>query len=183
MFRGVMVFGLVAATLTSGGAARAQTAGEAVPANLAAPAGNVMVMQVPARGVQIYTCRARVDDPSAFEWAFVAPEAELLNGRGELIGRHYAGPTWEGNDGSRVMGEAREAANAPNPTAIPWLLLQARATEGAGAFSTVTYIQRLDTVGGRAPATGCSATQAGQELRVDYTALYEFYYPGVPAPR
>jgi hypothetical protein len=150
---------------------------DAIPSSLAIPAGHFMAFQLAAPGVQIYVCQARADNPAAFEWAFRAPEADLLNARGELVGRHYAGPTWEGIDGSNVVAAARANADSPDATAIPWLLLQAQSNAGSGLFSTVTYIQRLDTTGGRAPADGCSGTSAGQELRVPYTATYAFAYP------
>src|SRR5947207_2639419 len=78
-----------------------------VPTDLAVPTRHVLFMQSEARGVQIYTCQARTDGSDAFEWAFLAPEAELLNSRGDQIGKHFAGPRWEGNDGSQVVGMAR----------------------------------------------------------------------------
>ena len=158
---------------------RAQGPGEALPANLAVPSGQVLLLEVGARGAQVYGCQPKADDPAAFEWALRGPDAVLLNGRGEQIGQHYAGPTWEGNDGSRIVGAARETANSPDPQAIPWLLLQARSNEGAGVFSAVTYVQRLATSGGRAPTTGCDQAHIGDEQHVDYTATYAFYYPGV----
>lgn len=155
--------------------------GEAtIPSNLAVPSGHVLLLQAQARGVQIYVCQEKSDSPGVFEWVFRAPEAELLNSRGEHIGRHFAGPTWEGNDGSQVVGAARATANGLSPDAIPWLLLEARSNQGTGVFSTVSFIQRLDTMGGRAPAGGCDDAFAGQELRVDYTATYAFYYPSAP---
>jgi hypothetical protein len=113
----------------------------------------------------------------AFEWTFRAPDASLMNLDGEPIGLHYAGPTWEGLDGSRVMAAARANADSPDPSAIPWLLLEAQSNAGTGLFSTVSYIQRLDTSGGRAPADGCGASTVGQEARVPYTAIYTFSYP------
>ncbi|MGH6631491.1 MAG: DUF3455 domain-containing protein, partial [Burkholderiales bacterium] len=39
----------------------------------------------------------------------------------------------------------------PDPTAIPWLLLQTVTTDGSGPFSSVTYIQRVNTKGGLVP--------------------------------
>ncbi len=39
----------------------------------------------------------------------------------------------------------------------------------------VTYVQRLDTTGGLAPATGCDASHVGDTARIDYTATYYFY--------
>jgi hypothetical protein len=147
-----------------------------VPANLAAPAPNVQLLTVHAEGVQLYVCKARADDPQKFEWTFTAPRATLMNAAGEQIGTHYAGPSWEGKDGSKVMGKVVERADAPTPSAIPWLLLEAQAHEGAGAFSTVTYVQRLDTVGGIAPADGCGEATANTERAVEYTATYAFFY-------
>jgi hypothetical protein len=174
---------LLVALLSGGVSVGAQMGGDSIPPNLAAPDGQTMFLESLARGVQIYACQPTPENPSVFAWAFQGPEAELLNHRDERIGRHYGGPTWEGNDGSQVVGEARESANSPDPEAIPWLLLGARANQGSGVFSTVTYIQRLDTVGGRAPATGCDQASAGQVQRVDYTATYAFYYPSAPNGR
>jgi hypothetical protein len=175
--------GLLAITLLGGGSVRAQTSGEQVPPNLVVPGGQPLLLEAVAQGVQVYVCQPTSDNPSVYAWTLRGPEAELSNRRGERIGHHFAGPTWEGNDGSQVVGEVRESANSPDPQAIPWLLLQARANQGTGIFSTVTYVQRLDTVGGRAPAAGCDPAQAGQEQRVDYTATYAFYYPSAPGAR
>lgn len=45
-------------------------------------------------------------------------------------------------------------------------------------MSEVTYIQRLDTQGGLAPATGCDAAHEGATARIGYTATYYFYRAG-----
>lgn len=179
MDRLLMALALVATLLVGSGSASAQT----VPPNLAPPSGQTMFLEVLARGDQIYVCLPTADNASVFAWTLRAPEAELLNRRDERIGRHFGGPTWEGNDGSRVVGAARENANSPDPQAIPWLLLQAVGNEGSGVFSAVTYIQRLDTTGGRAPTSGCDQANAGLEQRVDYTATYAFYYPSADGGR
>jgi Protein of unknown function (DUF3455) len=157
------------------------TTTEHVPANLAPPAGSVLLFELKARGVQIYTCEAKPDDASAFVWTFKAPEADLLNRRGEVVAHHFAGPTWQGFDGSAVVGTALEHADSPDPGAIPWLLLEAKEHTGSGAFSTITYVQRLATVGGVAPTEGCDADHAGNEVRQPYEATYAFYYPSAPA--
>src|SRR5262249_6595349 len=75
-----------------------------VPDRLKPPAGESLVMVAAARGVQIYECREKKDQAGAYEWAFVAPEADLFDAGGRRIGRHYAGPTWESSDGSKVQG-------------------------------------------------------------------------------
>lgn len=145
-----------------------------VPENLKPPEGHVLLKAL-GKGVQVYTCKAPADNPSKFAWTFKAPEAELKNNEGEKIGKHYAGPTWEASDGSKVVGALQQQAASPDPSAIPWLLLKAKSNEGTGAFSNVTYIQRVDTAGGKAPSNGCDQTHANTEVRIDYTAYYYFY--------
>src|SRR6266849_427059 len=120
---------------------------------LRVPAGQTVLLKALGKGVQIYGCKAEPGDPGKFEWSFKAPEADLTNEHGDKIAKHYAGPTWEANDGSKVVGEKK--ADAPRPGAVPWLLLKAKTNEGTGTVAKVTYIQRVDTEGGVAPAAGC----------------------------
>jgi hypothetical protein len=145
------------------------------PSDLTPPASAVLLFELRARGVQIYTCVAKPADPTAFVWTFKAPQAELFNDRGEVVGSHFAGPTWQGQDGSSVVGELVARVDAPSKKAIPWLLLKAKSHAGDGAFSTITHIQRLATKGGVAPSEGCDATHEGEEVRVPYEATYAFY--------
>lgn len=146
----------------------------AVPEALRPPSGESLAMIVPAKGVQIYECRAVRERAGAYEWAFVAPEAELLDISGAKIGRHYAGPTWEAADGSKLAGVVKARADVPQSGAIPWLLLTTTANGGPGRFSKITAIQRVNTVGGIAPSMGCAAGNAGATARVAYTADYYF---------
>ena len=146
-----------------------------VPEALKVPANQVLFLETQAAGVQIYECRASKDDPTRFEWIFKAPEAQLFDDAGKKIGRHYAGPTWESNDGSKVVGEVRAQDKGPDPTAIPWLLLTTKSDGPEGAFSKVTSVQRVSTVGGVAPKAGCSQAAAGTTARVNYTADYYFF--------
>jgi hypothetical protein len=151
-----------------------------LPANLAPPPSSVRLFDLYARGVQIYVCEADPDATGNFVWTFKAPEAELLNANGEVVGRHFAGPTWQGHDGSAVVGKVLERADSPDPTAIPWLLLEAKHHAGNGLFSAITHIQRLDTKGGVAPVEGCDQNHAGAEARQPYEATYALYYPSTP---
>jgi hypothetical protein len=146
-----------------------------VPENLKAPAAEVLSLEAAATGVQIYECNARKDEPARFEWIFKAPEADLFDRAGNKIGKHYAGPTWESNDGSKVVGEVKARDNGPDPSAIPWLLLSAKSTSGTGVFSQTKSIQRVHTVGGAAPKEACSQAQAGKIARMSYKATYDFY--------
>jgi hypothetical protein len=146
-----------------------------VPAALRPPAGQVVYLEALATGVQIYQCMSKPDEASTYEWAFRAPEAALDDRLGRTLGRHYAGPTWESVDGSTVVGETKARDPGPIQSAIPWLLLSAKATTGGGTFGQAKSIQRLQTAGGVAPSEPCSATNAKQIARVPYAANYYFY--------
>ena len=146
-----------------------------VPDKLQPGANQSLAMIVSAKGVQIYECRAGKEPGMPDEWAFVAPEAELFDGRGNRVGQHGAGPHWEATDGSKILGTLKERADAPAADAIPWLLLATKSVGPAGSFSKVTSIQRVNTVGGIAPKTGCSQAAVGTPARINYTADYYFF--------
>ena len=146
-----------------------------VPENLKVPATQTLSVVAQATGVQIYECAASKTNPTRFEWAFKAPEAQLVDNAGKSIGKHYAGPTWESNDGSKAVGEVKARNDGPDANAIPWLLLSAKSAEGNGIFGKTQSVQRVNTVGGKPPADGCSQAQIGKEARVPYRATYNFY--------
>lgn len=131
------------------------------------PEGQRVSAHVYALGVQIYRW-------SGTNWAFVAPEAALYadSGHEREVGVHYAGPTWEAKDGSKVVG-ARLAGCTPYRGAIPWLRLGAASEPQRGRFANLTSIQRVNTIGGTAPAE--AGAFVGDEARVPYTAEYYFY--------
>jgi Protein of unknown function (DUF3455) len=151
-----------AAALSVGAAAVEIVAAEALSPGLA----EQHAFTLAARGVQIYECRAGA-------WTFVAPEAELFDAQGQAAGSHGAGPYWQARDGSRIVGAVKQRTDAPQPGAIPWLLLVANGRGGTGLFGGVSRIQRVNTRGGSAPAAACASI--GQMLRVPYTADYHFY--------
>jgi hypothetical protein len=133
------------------------------------PRGNKLESHVFGVGVQIYTWTGTT-------WSFVSPEALLFADTGghALVGFHFAGPTWESLSGSKVVGSAIQSCT-PNPHAIPWLLVKSVSNEGHGIFARVSYVQRLFTVGGKAPTT--PGNFPGQVARVPYSARYFFYRP------
>src|SRR5215475_2324130 len=133
-----------------------------------------LAMIVPAKGMQIYECRAKKDQAGAYEWAFVAPEADLFDTSGKKIGRHYAGPHWESSDGSKIVGTVKASTDASQADAIPWLLLVTKSVGPQGSFSKITSIQRVNTVGGVASKTGCAQSTVGTTARIPYTADYYF---------
>lgn len=153
------------AVAASGGALRAPDLG--VCDNLDVPAGSKLVFRAYAGGVQIYHWNGTA-------WVFDAPLAVLSADRAgrSTIGTHYAGPTWESVSGSKVVATVLERCT-PDPDAVAWLLLGAVSSEGPGLFHRVTLIQRINTVGGNAPALPGSVV--GEEARVPYTTEYLFY--------
>jgi hypothetical protein len=148
------------------------TAGN-VPPELQPPQGQQLVLKAIGRGSQNYTC-----DQATGKWTFRDPTATLSR-HGRAIGIHYAGPTWELFDGSRVKAAVMVSLPAPNPTKdIPWLLLQSTEHAGSGVLSTVDYIQRLHTRGGVAPDGGTCDPASDQTVGVPYTAVYRFFSDG-----
>jgi FtsP/CotA-like multicopper oxidase with cupredoxin domain len=147
----------------------------AVPSAIQVPAGNKVFLIGHAVGVQIYSCG---NTPSGYRWNFVAPRADLYDDKGKLVTTHFAGPTWQAKDGSRVVGRVVDRVTV-DATAIPWLVLSAASTAGGEEGDRLvgtTYIQRIATTGGLAPAADeCNADAAGVTAEVPYTADYYFW--------
>ena len=165
----VPALALAVLTLAAPGMARADQTPE-LPVGcetLNPEAGNRLSSRVYALGVQIYRW-------SGTNWAFIAPEATLYSDPcyEDPVGTHYAGPTWEANDGSWVKA-TRVDGCTPYRGAIPWLLLKMSSNSGNGVFGRVTFIQRVNTIGGAAPAE--AGAFIGDEARVPYTTEYYFY--------
>jgi len=147
-----------------------------VPDKIKAPAGEEVVLQAHASGSQIYVCQPGTDGKLA--WTLKAPDAELHDQQGAVIGRHYAGPTWKDNDGSEVTGKAVGRVDSPDPDSIPWLLVTITGHSGDGVLSRVTSVQRIQTKGGLPPpASGCNTSKQNVEAKSSYTADYYFYEP------
>ncbi len=147
-----------------------------VPDKIKAPAAEVVVLRAHASGSQIYVCQPGAEDKPG--WTLKAPEAELQDQHGAIIGRHYAGPAWKLNDGSEVAGKVMARVDAPDSDSIPWLLLTAAGHSGNGVLAHVTTIQRVHTKGGQPPPAGdCNASKLNLEVKSSYTADYYFYVP------
>ena len=127
-----------------------------------------------ADGYQVYVSTETA--PGVYQWVFKEPIAILYSDPGfhGVVGTHYVGPTWESNSGSTVVGARLEGVTV-DPDAIAWLKLGAVTSHGPGIFDGTTHIQRINTVGGKAPATGASAANVGVEIFIPYTAEYYFY--------
>jgi len=139
------------------------------------PESQTALMTVAAHGVQVYECKDASE--KAPSWVFIAPEADLFDANGVRIGRHGAGPFWQHEDGSRIVGTVRGKADAPQAGNIPWLLLESKQQGSDGVFSRVTSVQRVNTVGGLAPTTGCSVATVGKRAHIAYRAEYVLHVP------
>jgi len=157
-------------------AARGQTISPPnVPDAIHGRPGEKVVLLAHASGSQIYACRGGAD--GKFAWTLKAPDAELKDENGKVIGSHFAGPTWKLKDGSEVTGKAVAHADSDDPNSIQWLLVDAAVHAGNGLLTKVTTIQRVNTHGGKPPASGCDEPHRDGEARSSYTADYYFYAP------
>ena len=146
----------------------------ALPEAVRAPAGQKVTMTTTGVGEITYECREKKDMAGQHEWAFVGPVATLYGADRKAVGKYYAGPTWEAADGSKVTG--KQVAVAPaSPGNLPLQLVKADPVMGTGAMTGVSYIQRLNTKGGVAPAMACDAAGKGRRQVVAYEADYVFY--------
>jgi hypothetical protein len=146
----------------------------ALPEPVRVPAGQKLMMTSKGVGELTYECRAKKDMAAEFEWAFVGPVASLMNADRKVIGKYYAGPTWEAMDGSKVTGK-QVAISPATPGNIPLQLVKAEPSVGVGAMNGVSYIQRVNTKGGVAPTAMCDASAVSKRMAVPYEADYVFY--------
>ncbi|WP_174627097.1 DUF3455 domain-containing protein [Candidatus Methylobacter favarea] len=147
---------------------------DSIPEQITVPAGNRPVLSAHAQGDQIYQC---VLNEGRYSWKLKAPDTDLFDTEGRLIGRHYEGPTWEYKDGSRVVGRVVDKIDIEPGSAISWLLVEAIAHKRKGIFADVNFINRINTHGGLPPLEGCDSNHPGSEKRVAYVADYIFYAP------
>jgi len=148
-----------------------------VPDAIQVPQGEQPVLFAAATGSQIYTCQAGAD--GKFSWTLKAPDAELKDQEGKIIGSHFAGPTWKLNDGSEVTGKAAAHVDSPDAGSVQWLLLNVVGHAGKGLLTNVTTIQRVRTHGGKPPSEGCDQSHRDAETKSSYTADYYFYAPAM----
>jgi hypothetical protein len=155
--------------------------GVPVPAALRVPAGSPLLLHVYAKGVQVYSWSASASDTGKYAWVLLEAKADLYTTAdlSKKAGRHFFNaahhPVWETVDGASVEGTKLQQADAPDAGAIPWLLLKATPAPGSGPLSPASFIQRVNTKGGKAPAGGADGAHKGHAIEVDYTAEYLFY--------
>jgi hypothetical protein len=154
-----------------------------------------------ATGTQNYVCLPK---GTGFAYVLFTPEATLVDDHGKQIITHYFSPnlapdpneiagtiraTWQTSDTSIVWAKANAAATATHESdpgfveagAVAWLTLTRVGAQdgprGEDTLSNVTFIQRLNTHGGLAPADCTSAADVGKTAFMPYTADYFFYAP------
>jgi Protein of unknown function (DUF3455) len=172
------------------GTLSAQIIPPAVPAGLEVPAGHQAFLVAHAEGTQNYTCLL---SPGGFAWAFFGPQATLFGETGQQVMTHHLGanpdeggalrPTWQHSIDSSAIWAAVVASSADPafvaPGAIPWLLLRTTGHQpgsGGDTLAATTFIHRVNTAGGLAPATGCKAAHdVGRKALVPYTTDYVLY--------
>ncbi|MEV6606692.1 DUF3455 domain-containing protein [Kutzneria sp. NPDC051319] len=132
------------------------------------PAGNSLLASYQGDGVQIYQCAKAA-------WTLLEPAATISD-HGKPVALHFKGPIWVSTvDGSEVGATAVPGASVKHADAVPELLLKASENHGKGQFADVTYVQRLATKGGLAPAGKCTD---GAQASVPYSATYTFWVKG-----
>lgn len=179
-----------------------------VPANIQVPAGNKAFLVGHAVGTQNYVCLPSTSSASGVAYVLFTPEATLFNNKFKEVTTHFfspnpfesntnpavvaAGPiraAWQhSRDTSTVWGQVKPGNSSADPAfvkqgAIAWLLVTKVGVQdgptGGNTLTKTTFIQRLNTSGGLAPATGCiSSMDVGNQAFVPYTADYFFYTNG-----
>ena len=172
--------------------ARAQGA-PPVPANIEVPAPNESFLLGRGIGTQNYVCQPG-RSIGQVEWSLFTPQATLFSSDGTQLTTHFFGPNpvenrlvraaWQDSgDTSTVWGQVIASSADPNfvaPGAIPWLLVQVVGAQagptGGTTLLRTTFIQRLNTVGGAAPLTGCDRpSDIGRRAFIPYEADYFFF--------
>jgi hypothetical protein len=173
--RRLIVAALAAAAALVPAAALAGPAAPEVPEAIAVTGPHKPYLVAHAEGVQIYACTAVA---GGHAWRLLAPRATLTGDNGKVIGSHYGGPKWEARDGS-IVAAARDAGASVDATAVDWLRLKvtsATAGPDGDRLTATTYIQRIHTVGGVAPAAaGCDADSIAEQREIPYSADYVFF--------
>ncbi len=115
-----------------------------IPAPVTVPNGKVLATVV-ATGTQNYEC---VKTPKgALAWSFREPVATMAMD-GKPAGKHFAGPTWEFTDGSRLTARVADKADGKTDKDIPWLKLAVVEKAKKGPASGTKWVLRIETQGG-----------------------------------
>jgi len=171
-----------------------------MPGNLVVEDGNELFLAGHGVGTQNYVCAPSITSVTGVAFSLFTPEATLFDNAGDQLITHFFSPnddptvlppergtvrvTWEDSRDSSRIWAALQAQSTDEPfvrkDAVAWLLLKevgvAAGPAGGDRLTKVTFVQRLNTAGGLAPATGCSSFgDLGRKAFVPYSADYFFY--------
>jgi len=167
-----------------------------VPASIQVPAPSVAFLLGRGVGTQNYVCQPAAS-LGRVAWTLFTPEATLFSDQKAQLTTHFFSPnpfefspspfanglvraTWQDSRDTSIVWAKAISASTVSPDAIAWVLLQTAGVQagptGGSTLAATTFVQRLNTFGGLAPATGCDVpTDAGNKAFVPYTADYFFY--------
>jgi len=194
----VAAFGLMATGARAAGADGIKLPD--MPGNLVVEDGNELFLAGHGVGTQNYICVPSTASVTGVAFSLFTPEATLFDNAGDQLITHFFSPnddpkvqppergtvrvTWEDSRDSSRIWAALQAQSTDEPfvrkDSVAWLLLKevgvAPGPTGGDRLTKVTFVQRLNTVGGLAPATGCSSFgDLGRKAFVPYSADYFFY--------
>jgi hypothetical protein len=144
------------------------------PPGLEVPPGQAQALMLHASGVLIYECQPKASDPTKFEWVLKSFEADLYDYNSLPVGRYYAGPTWELDDGGKVIGRLKTTADSPDGKGMPWQLFDVVQASGT-IMGKIKSIRCVKTYGGKVPNEPATEARVGQESRAEFHATYKFY--------
>jgi hypothetical protein len=135
--------------------------------------GQTVIARFRGEGAQIYACVKRAEG-SPPVWTLREPVATLIED-GRTVGRHFAGPHWELDDGSLIAGQLLQSLPGAATGDIPELRLAVTGNRGTGRLAGATGIYRLNTHGG---ALSGPCDSVGMLQPVPYSADYVFTRQG-----
>jgi Protein of unknown function (DUF3455) len=180
-------FALTLLTAAAAHAGQRDDRTQGIPADIAVPDDAVLFLVGHGFGTQNYVC---LPSGTGFAFSLFTPEATLFNDGSQQLITHFFSPnpeenntiraTWENSHDSSMVWAAAVKQVIVREDSVAWVRLDVKgAAEGPTGGRKLTpakFIQRINTLGGNAPATGCSSlADVGTKAFVPYAADYLFY--------
>jgi len=176
----------------------------AVPAGLDVPEGNFVFLKGAATGTQNYACSPsgsgfawvlftpeatlfnKADKQTITHFFGPNPDPRDANTDPRVVANGTIRAAWQARDTSTVWARVFPPSQPSfdpkfvRPNSVPWLLLEKVGVQegptGGDLLTRTTFIQRVNTYSGLAPATGCSQpSDVGKKAFIPYTADYFFF--------
>ncbi|MDO9359888.1 MAG: DUF3455 domain-containing protein [Polaromonas sp.] len=147
---------------------------QGLPADVRVPAGHQAVLEARASGELQYECQAIKRAPFEYAWLPRDRSIELRDGSNSAIVLSRSGRSWVHRDGSQLA--VREFVEVDNgPHSLPFQRARVEPSTLSGALHNISYIQRINTVGGLPSVRNCSSAELGMRVQVPYEAEYVFW--------